>query len=163
MNRPMTHPLFIDIDASHADDNAFPTSIAWSLPDGTIKSVIISPDSDWDPWDNASPDIDIQHLLDQGVSGPDVIREMNEDLDGQTVFVDGLDEDELLLELLFETYNNTLGFELATISQLHSRHNFEDLLVMRRQIADEHQFNLDLAEENIQALLHLSERLKAEK
>jgi len=159
----MTHPLFIDIDASHADDNAFPTSIAWSLPDGTIKSVIISPDSDWDPWDNASPDIDIQHLLDQGVSGPDVIREMNEDLDGQTVFVDGLDEDELLLELLFETYNNTLGFELATISQLHSRHNFEDLLVMRRQIADEHQFNLDLAEENIQALLHLSERLKAEK
>jgi len=159
MNIAMTHPLFIDINASQADDNAFPTSIAWSLPDGTIKSVIISPDSDWDPWDNASPEVDIQHLMDQGVSGPDVIREMNEDLDGQTVFVDGLDEDELLLELLFETYDNTLGFELATISKLNPQYSFEDLLVLRRQIADEYQFNLDLAEENIQALLHLSERL----
>ena len=159
----MTHPLFIDINASHADDHAFPTSIAWSLPDGTIKSVIISPDSDWEPWDNASPEIDIQHLLDQGVSGPDVIREINEDLDGQTVFVDGLDEDEQLLELLFETYNNALSFELATISQLHTQYNFEDLLIMRRQIADEYQFNLDLAEENLQALLHLSERLEADK
>jgi len=159
MNLAMTHPLFIDINASHADDNAFPTSIAWSLPDGTIKSVIISPDSDWDPWDNASPDVDIQHLLDQGVSGPDVIREMNEDLDGQTVFVDGLDEDELLLELLFETYDNTFGFELATISKLNSQYTFEELLLIRSQIADEYQFNLDLAEENIQALLHLSERL----
>jgi|GEM_PF-2742612 len=159
MNIAMTHPLFIDINTSHADDNAFPTSIAWSLPDGTIKSVIISPDSDWDPWNNASPDVDIQHLMDQGVSGPDVIREMNEDLDGQTVFVDGLDEDELLLELLFETYDNTLGFELATISKLNPQYSFEDLLVIRLQIADEYQFNLGLAEENIQALLHLSERL----
>jgi len=163
MNIPMTHPLFLDINASHSDDNAFPTSIAWSLPDGTIKSVIISPDSDWDPWDNARPDLDIQHLMDQGVSGPDVIREMNDDLDGQTVFVDGLDEDELLLELLFETYDNTPGFELATVAQLHPQHNFEDVLVIRRQIADEYQFNLDLAEENVQALLHLSERLSADK
>jgi hypothetical protein len=159
----MTHPLFIDIEASHADDNAFPTSIAWSLPDGTHKSVIITPDSDWDPWENASPDIDIQHLMDQGVSGPDVIREMNEDLDGQTVFVDGLDEDEALLELLFDTYNNTFGFELATIAQLHTNHNLENLLIMRRQIADEYQFNLDLADENVQALLHLSDRLSSSK
>ncbi|MFT5717959.1 MAG: hypothetical protein ACI9T7_002158 [Oleiphilaceae bacterium] len=159
MNITMTHPLFIDVEASHADENAFPTSIAWSLPDGTLKSVIISPDSDWDPWENASPDIDIQLLMDQGVSGPDVIREMNEDLDGQTVFVDGLDEDEALLELLFETYNNTFGFELATIAQLHTKHKLEDLLVVRQQVADEYQFNLDLAEDNVQALLHLSERL----
>ena len=157
----MKHPIFLDIDASTPDDNAFPTSIAWSLADGTIKSVIISPDTDWDPWDNSSPDIDIQHLLDQGVSGPDVIREMNEDLDGQTVFVDGLDEDERLLELLFETYNDTFSFELATLSQLHPRHNFEDILTIRHQVADEYQFNLDLAEENIQALLHMSERLEA--
>lgn len=159
----MTHPLFIDINASHADDNAFPTSIAWSLPDGTLKSVIISPDTDWEPWDNAGPEIDIQHLLDQGVSGPDVIRELNEDLDGQTVFVDGLDDDELLIDLLFETYHNAPSFELATISKLHTHYEFEDLLLMRRQVADEYQFNLDLAEENIQALLHLSERLEADK
>lgn len=159
----MTHPLFIDIEQSHADDNAYPTSIAWSLPDGTLKSVIISPDTDWEPWENASPDIDIQHLLDQGVSGPDVIREMNEDLDGQTVFVDGLDDDERMLELLFETYNNTLGFELATLRQLHPQHELEDLLLIRRQIADDLQLNLDLADENIQALLHLSEQLNTHK
>jgi len=156
----MTHPLFLDIDASNADDNAFPTSIAWSLPDGTIKSVIICPDTDWEPWDNSSPDVDIQHLMDHGVSGPDIIREMNEDLDGQTVFIDGLDEDEQLLELLFETYNDSFGFEIATLTQLHPKSQLEEMLAIRSQIANEYQFNLDLAEENIQALLHLSERLE---
>lgn len=156
----MNHPLFIDIDASTADENAYPTGVAWSLPDGRIKSVLIVPDDEWEPWENCSPELDVQHLMDQGVSGPDVIREINQDLGGQTVFVDGLDLDESLLELLFEAYDETISFELATISQLHPRHPFEDLLSARQQIANEYQFNLDLAEDNIRALLHLSDQLE---
>ena len=66
-------PLFIDIETSSADDTAFPTSISWSLPDGQLKSVLIIPDDEWEPWDNTDADIDLQHLFDQGVSGPDVI------------------------------------------------------------------------------------------
>ena len=77
-------PLFIDIEASTPDSNGFPTSISWSLADGQLKTVLIIPDDDWEPWDNTDPDVDLQHLFDQGVSGPDAIRELNEDLDGQT-------------------------------------------------------------------------------
>jgi len=138
----MTYPLFIDVDISTPDEGGYPTAIVWSLPDGQMKSVIISPDEDWYPWDNTDGTIDVQHLMDQGVSGPDIIREMNDDLNGQTVFVDGLDEDEKYLELLYETYGESLSFEIEPISKLFPSYQLEQLLQLRNDIANEYQFDL---------------------
>lgn len=148
-------PLFIDIEASSPDENAFPTVISWSLPDGQLKSILIIPDDEWDPWDNADPHIDLQHLFDQGVSGPDAIRELNEDLDGQTVYVDGLDDDECLLELLFETYNHTLSFEIATLRELFPRQGIENIFSLRQDIANEYQLDIEQTEDNVRALIFL--------
>ena len=152
---PNNFPLFIDIEASTPDENGFATSISWSLPDGQLKSVLIIPDDEWDPWENASPDIDLQHLFDQGVSGPDVIRELNEDLDGQTVYVDGLDEDELLLEKLFDTFEQSIGFEIATVSELFTKHHIEDILALRNDIAREYQLDPDSIEDKVRAFIFL--------
>jgi len=151
----MQYPQFIDIDMSTPDEGGFPTAISWSLPDGQLKSVLICPDDDWEPWDNTSDQVDIQHLLDQGVSGPDVIRELNDDLDGQTAFVDGLDNDEQLLDMLFETYGSTLSFEVATIAQLFPQTNLESLLISRNEIASQYQFDLEQIEDKVRTLLHL--------
>lgn len=155
----MDLPSFIDIKPSSPDEGGFPTEICWSLPNGQIKSVLLIPDDEWDPWDNADSDIDIQFLYDQGVSGPDLIRELNSDLDGQTVFVDGLDNDELLLETLYETYDNELSFELATITQLFNNSEFEDLLSHRNQLANEHQLDIESIEDNVRALLYLNQEI----
>jgi len=155
----MHYPQFLDIEISTPDEGGFPTSISWSLPDGQLKSVLIAPDDDWEPWDNADPAVDIQHLLDQGVSGPDVIRELSDDLDGQTVFIDGLDEDERVLELLYETYQQSLSFEVASITQLFTQHNIESLLAMRNDIANELQLDLEVIDDNVRALIFLSQQL----
>ena len=152
---PAQLPIFLDIDVSTPDENGFPTSIAWSLPDGQLKSVFIIPDDEWDPWDNADPDVDLQHLFDHGVSGPDVIRELNEDLDGQTVYVDGLDEDELLLEKLFDTYQQSLGFEIATAQQLITKHNLDTILDLRHVTAREYQLDMESIEDKVRAFIFL--------
>ena len=148
-------PLFIDIEASSPDEKAFPTSITWSLPDGQLKSVQIIPDDEWDPWDNADAEIDLQHLFDQGVSGPDIIRELNEDLDGQTVYVDGLDEDDSLIELLFDTYQQSIGFEIATLRELFPKQDIENILTLRNEIANEYQLDIELIEDKVRALIFL--------
>ena len=148
-------PLFIDIETSSADDTAFPTSISWSLPDGQLKSVLIIPDDEWEPWDNTDAAIDLQHLFDQGVSGPDVIRELNEDLDGQTVYVDGLDNDESYIELLFDTYQSSIGFEIATLKDLFPRQNIENILSLRNEIAHEYQLDIELIEDKVRSLIFM--------
>ena len=148
-------PLFIDIETSSADDTAFPTSISWSLPDGQLKSVLIIPDDEWEPWDNTDADIDLQHLFDQGVSGPDVIWELNEDLDGQTVYVDGLDNDESYIELLFDTYQSSIGFEIATLKDLFPRQNIENILNLRNEIAHEYQLDIELIEDKVRSLIFM--------
>tara|TARA_R110002072_G_scaffold172728_4_gene327041 strand:+ start:10368 stop:10862 length:495 start_codon:yes stop_codon:yes gene_type:complete len=152
---PKDFPLFIDIETSSPDENAFPTSIAWSLPDGQMKSVLIIPDDEWEPWHNTDADIDLQHLFDQGVSGPDVIRELNEDLDGQTVYIDGLDEDENLLELLFDTYQHSLGFEIASLRELFPKQGIENILSLRNDIANEYQLDIEQIEDKVRALIFL--------
>lgn len=152
---PKQFPLFLDIESSSPDENAFPTSITWSLPDGQLKSVLIIPDDEWNPWDNINNDIDLQHYFDQGVSGPDVIRELNEDLDGQTVFVDGLDDDENLLELLFDTYQSDIGFEIATLRELFQKTDIEIVLTLRNEIANEYQLDIESIEDKVRALIFL--------
>ena len=149
-------PLFIDIEASTAEENGFPTAISWSLPDGQLKSVLIIPDDEWDPWENADAGIDLQHLFDQGMTGHDIIRELNEDLDGQTVFIDGLDEDEQLLEKLFDTFQQSMGFEIAPLTELFNRHDLESLLLLRDDIARECQLDLELIEDKIRSLIFLA-------
>jgi len=157
----MALPVFIDIKTSHNDEGGFPTAIAWSLPDGSIKSVLIVPDDEWEPWGNSGPEVDVQHLLDQGESGLEIVREINQDLSGQTAFIDGLDDDEFMLERLFETYNNAPDFELATLTQLLPGNDIESLLAIRSQIADEYQFDIHHIDDNIRAMLYLFEQLSS--
>ncbi len=152
---PKNFPLFIDIEASTPDENGYPLSISWSLADGQLKSVLIIPDDEWQPWENVDSEVDLQHFFDQGVSGPDVIRELNEDLDGQTVYLDGLDEDEVLLEKLFETYQQSLGFEIATVNELFQKHDIETIIAIRNEIAQEYQLDIELIEDKVRALIFM--------
>ena len=77
------------------------------------------------------------------------------DLDGQTVYVDGLDDDECLLELLFETYNHTLSFEIATLRELFPRQGIENIFSLRQDIANEYQLDIEQTEDNVRALIFL--------
>ncbi|MDX1452807.1 MAG: hypothetical protein R3183_09635 [Oleiphilaceae bacterium] len=155
----MSLPLFLDIEITYSERNLYPHAISWSLPDGQLKYVLISPDESWDPWQNQPEGIDLQHLFEQGFSGNDVIKEMQQDLSGQTVFVDGLDEDLSALEHLFDTFGEEPGFEIATISELFHHYSLDELEDLRREQAIGAGLAMDTAQDGVLSLLLLARQL----
>jgi len=158
----MPYPLFLDIAPSCPDEQMYPTEIAWSLTDGQIKSTLILPDDDWEPWDHIDHDTDVQLLMDQGASAMDVVRELNADLDGETVFVDGLDNDPLLIERLFEACGEEPSFEIASIGELFLSHAYEQLLHARNEIANEYGLDIRHPEDAVRSLLQLNARVSTD-
>ena len=155
----MDYPVFMDIEFSSAEDGQFPTIVSWSLPEGTLKSVLILPADEWDPWNNVDSNVDIQHLFDQGVTPTDIAREINDDLGGKTVFVDGLDADEALLEKLFDACGSDPDFELASLSQFDSSYGLEELLELRNDYAEQNELNPAISEDNVRAMLFMSQNI----
>jgi hypothetical protein len=152
----MPTALFLDIIPSSPDDEMFPTEISWSLEDGQLKSVLILPDDDWEPWDNASYDTDVQHLIDHGETPSDIVKELNDDLSGHTVFVDGLDPDNKLLELLFESCDQEPDFEVAPITELFLESNLEELLHMRNEVAATRELDLHHCADTVRSLIFMA-------
>lgn len=155
----MKLPNFLFIESSSPNEGAFPTTVSWSLEDGSIKSVMVMPDDDWEPWDNHDPEVDLYQLQDMGVSGPDIIRELNEDLDGKTVFVTGYNYDDELVDKLFETYGQEPGFELAQLSELFRTHDPESILSVRQDIALEQGLSLDNGEDIVRSHVFMAAQI----
>ncbi len=159
----MPTALFLDIIPSSPDDGMYPTEIAWSLEDGQLKSVLILPDDDWEPWDNASYETDVQHLFDHGETPADIVSELNDDLSGHTVFIDGLDDDTKLLELLFESCNQEPDFELAPVTELFLDDKLETILRLRNEVAATRGLDLHQCADTVKSLIFVaSERSKKE-
>ncbi|WP_250657774.1 hypothetical protein [Alkalimarinus coralli] len=146
-------PQFLDIESSSYDEDCFPICIAWSLPDGQIKNVLVMPDDDWSPHNSTLPEETLQHLYDNGVSGIDIIREMNGDLDGIPVYIDGIDYDTELLEKLYETFDEEPTFELTPVTSLFTNKSFEEIIDNKNQIIQDNNFNTEQAEHNVLSLL----------
>lgn len=149
-------PQFIDIESSSYDEDSFPTCIAWSLPDGQIKNVLIMPDDDWNPQDCPLPEETLQHLYDHGVSGIDIIRELNSDLDGKPAYVDGVDYDEDLLNKLYETFDEEPTFELTPMTSLFTHQDLESIMDSKKSIIQENDLDTQHAEQNVLSLLILA-------
>lgn len=155
----MTLPLFLDIEFSHPNERGYPIALSWSLSDGQLKYALVLPDDSWSPHEAPPEEMSLQHLYDQGFAGPDIIRELQEDLAGQTVFVDGLDDDQSGIDLLFETYGEETNFEIAGIGQLFSDYSLEELLEMKRNQMEELGLRGESAEDGVLSLLYLARQL----
>ncbi len=149
-------PQFLDIESSSYDEDSFPVCVAWSTPDGQIKNILIMPDDEWSPQDSTLPEESLQHLYDHGVSGIDIIREMNDDLDGKAVFVDGIGYDSELLEKFYETFGEEPSFEIAPISELFTNTRFEEIMDNRNQVIQDNSLDTEQAEHNVLSLLILA-------
>lgn len=81
-------PVFLALDASSAGDNAFPTAIAWSLPNGQVKDALIIPDDDWDDEDAVDRDFYLQSqtIESYGYTPKDIVTELFRDWDPFTIF-----------------------------------------------------------------------------
>lgn len=149
----MPAPRFLDIEYCQTDDALFPTAMAWSLEDGRMKTVVIAPSDDWLPEDGDLGDVDLLYLEEQGVPLIELTRELHQDLPDQTVFVDGLDPDEILVDLIFTAVAQEAPFEIAPISELITGLDSETLEDRRRQLLFEESLEPQLPESGVYALL----------
>jgi len=153
----MPVPRFIDIEYCLTDDALFPVAMAWSLQDGQMKTVVIAPAEEWLPEDGDLGDLDLHYLEEQGVPLIELIHELHQDLPDQTVYVDGLDPDEILVDMIFSALNQEAPFEIAPISELITGASSEELEDRRRQLLFEESLEPQLPENGVYALLLMAQ------
>jgi len=153
----MPVPRFIDIEYCLTDDALFPVAMAWSLHDGQMKTVVIAPAEEWLPEDGDLGDLDLHYLEEQGVPLIELIHELHQDLPDQTVYVDGLDPDEILVDMIFSALNQEAPFEIAPISELITGASSEELEDRRRQLLFEESLEPQLPENGVYALLLMAQ------
>jgi hypothetical protein len=149
-------PRFLDIEYCQTDDALFPTAIAWSLENGQMKTVVIAPEEAWLPDDGDLGDTDLLYLEEQGVPLLELVRELHEDLPDQTVYVDGMDPDELLIDLIFSAVSQDAPFEIAPVAELIEGLDSESVEDRRRQLMFDEGLEPRLPENGVYALLLLA-------
>lgn|SRR5690554_1152983 len=149
----MPAPRFLDIEYCQTDDTLFPTAMAWSLDNGQMKTVVIAPAEEWLPEDGDLGDIDLDYLEEQGVPLLELIHELHQDLPDQTVYVDGLDPDEILVDLIFSALDQEAPFEVAPITELIPNLSSDALEDRRRELLFEENLEPQLPENGVYALL----------
>ena len=125
----MIYPQFIAIDPSSFEEAAHPVAIAWSLPDGQIKTTLIAPDDEWDDWDISLQDlhgITQDTLYQRGETTWSVIRELEADLENPYLFADQLEPVETLLNKLYDSCDRELSFEIGHYREKISTNAFDD-------------------------------------
>lgn len=152
----MSLPRFLDIEYCQTDDALFPVAMAWSLADGRMKTVVICPEESWLPEDGDTGDVDLFYLREQGVPLIELARELHEDLPDETVYVDGLDPDEILVDLIFSAVRQEAPFEIAPVSELITHMDQHELEDRRRQLLFEEGLEPQLPENGVYALLLLA-------
>lgn len=152
-----TTPRFMDIEYFQSDELFFPTAMAWSLADGRMKTVVIEPDESWLAHaEHELPEDQLWYLREQGVPLIELARALHEDLPDQTVYTDGLDPDETLVDLLFSAVAMEPPFELAPLDELIPGMNRDAIEDRRREILFEQGLDPQLPESGVYALLMLA-------
>lgn len=152
----MSLPRFLDIEYCQTDEALFPVAISWSLDDGRMKTVVIEPDDSWFDDDSLPVDLDRRYLEEQGVPLIEIARELHQDLPDQTVYVDGLDPDEILVDRMFTAVEMEAPFEIVSISELIPGLPPQELEDRRRQLLFDHGLDPQLPESGVYALLLLA-------
>lgn len=115
-------PCFIDFEASSLDFESYPIQVAWSLPDGTVRSRFIRPAEGWEDWSWESEDIHgipRSLLLEVGRPVREVADELNASLDPYNVaFCDGGLYDQAWLNRLFSEAGLAPAFFLESFQEL---------------------------------------------
>ena len=114
----MSLPSFIAIEAAATEDDSFPVTIAWSLPDGTITQVLIQPDEAWLEADTSLSGVRDLDLTLEAYSAAEVIRELLYDQLDDAYYVTSIHPQEGWLLKLFAAAEQEIVFELSEASGL---------------------------------------------
>lgn len=154
MPKQMTQlPIFISLDVVDDNTRVVPVAIAWSLPDGQIKTTLIQPDQGWEIDAISLGQIDIDTLYDQGATPAEIVTEMNLDFDENTVFCFDEYQDTPGLDTLFDAINDEAGFEVSSWLSAFQGANTEAIFETADWISELNNLDLSIAEDRVKRML----------
>ena len=152
-------PAFLFVETG---DDHLPLAIGWSLPDGQIKHTLIQPLESWDGDHTGLGDYDIDTLHASGERPLDVLRELESDHCGETVYINGLNDDEEALERLFEEYGMAPFISIEPLATLYPDQDAEEWRELRSELVQEQGLTPMQADHELLIMLMLHRRLTGE-
>ena len=126
MNKPITMPRFLDVEASSLGMDSYPIEIAWSDAEGNIESHLINPYAieEWTDWDyNAQQIHGISRKLcrEEGVHLGNMCQIMSQSIQpGELIYADGGDFDVSWVDVLYEYGEDASGLSYAQFRITHT-------------------------------------------
>jgi hypothetical protein len=127
MRRP-EKPIIIDVEASGFGATSYPIEVGVALDDDTKYCALISPAPDWEHWDSDAEKVhriprDV--LQTHGKPAEEVAANLNELLEGKTLYTDGWVVDKPWLTTLFEKARMRMRFSVSPLEMILSEQQME--------------------------------------
>lgn len=151
------YPIILDFEASGLASESYPIQVAILIDGDQCFDWFIQPMSDWDYWDlnaEAIHGYSRPYIIDKGVSVKRVAAELNERLDGHTVFSDAAKWDRFWLGRLYEAANLTPSFELIDLSELLSRDQLYRFNMVFEELVSTDEYRPHHAEDDVKLIFN---------
>ena len=117
----ITPPIVLDLEASGFGRGSYPIEVGLAMTDGHLVDYLIKPFDDWTHWQESAEEvhgIPRAQLFEEGREPRFVVDELNQLLQGETVYSDGWGVDRSWLALLFHDAGVFQGFKIDSIFSL---------------------------------------------
>lgn len=128
MNWHTTDPTIIDVEASGFGPFSYPLEVGFVKGDGPRYCALIQPRADWNHWDEEAAGIHgirREDLVRLGKPVVQVASELNQHLDGETVYSDGWVVDKPWLIRLYEAGGQVMQFTISPLEMILTEHQMQ--------------------------------------
>ncbi|MEJ2045145.1 MAG: hypothetical protein P8X89_17910 [Reinekea sp.] len=161
----MNIPIFISFEVTDAE-TGYPYAIAWSLPNGQYKSVLVRPENDWlidFETGNHNPDAPtMQDLLDQGQTVLDILKEWDHDFEDSELFCQDPVLAQYCMDMMYEAYGRECDLELISEYDCFEELDHLELDDQRRWIMDTEGLSASNCEDAVKTMIFLFARINSE-
>lgn len=154
----------LDIEASGFGHDSYPIEVGAVLPDGQGYCSLIRPAPAWTHWD---PAVERVHRIDRatvirhGRDPIEVATQLNQWLNGLTVYCEGGARDHALLGLLFDAAGLSPSFHLENLRALLTDREAAFWAVLKQQVTREMRLQRHRASSDARILQHTLIRVRA--
>ena len=127
MQRP-EEPFIIDVEASGFGGHSYPIEVGVALSGGRRFCSLITPAPDWTYWDEDAENV--HHITRDtlescGKPAKQVARQLNQLLEGKTLYTDGWVVDKPWLTTLFHVAGESMNFSVSPLELILSEKQME--------------------------------------
>lgn len=155
-------PSFLAFEVTD-EQQGYPYAVAWTLPSGQYKAVLLQPEDDWlIDWDNgqlsagAPP---LEDLRERGETVLDVLKEWAGDFEQGEVYCEDPALAQYCLDLMHDAYGRELSVEVVPAAAAFEDFDPLDVEDQRRFIMETEDLTAIHAEDVARTFLHLYARV----